>query len=133
MNQAGSPPFASMSFETGTFPANFASMFSNMTGSGPRDQDGQSRSAEDDGGTHSSFTSRSFDSTANPADIASMFMNMAGSAFQGQNSTGRAADQNNGSGPTNPFSSIPFDPSALPNDLAGTFTEKSVNAPLNYL
>ncbi|KAJ8450285.1 hypothetical protein Cgig2_004742 [Carnegiea gigantea] len=118
-NQAGSPPFASMSFETGTFPANFASMFSNMTGSGPRDQHGQSRSAEDDGGTHSSFTSRSFDSSANPADIASMFMNMAGSAFQGQNSTGRAADQNNGSGPTNPFSSIPFDPSALPNDLAG--------------
>lgn len=120
-NQAGSPPFASMSFETGTFPANFASMFSNMTGSGPRDQNGQSRSAEDDGGAHSSFTSRSFDSTANPADIASMFMNMAGSAFQGQNSTGRAADQNNGSGPTNPFSSIPLDPSALPNDLAGMF------------
>ncbi|KAL2904200.1 hypothetical protein RDABS01_002910 [Bienertia sinuspersici] len=100
-NQAGSPPFASVAFDAGTLPANFASMFANMAGNGPPNQNGQGGPAENNHGTQFPFASTNFDSNTLPPDIANMFMNMTGSTFQGQSPQTRSAEQNHENGPTN--------------------------------
>ncbi|XP_021759748.1 uncharacterized protein LOC110724631 [Chenopodium quinoa] len=104
--QAVPPPFASVSFDAGTIPANFASMFTNIAGNASHNQNGQGRPAEVHHETQFPFASTNFDSNAIPSDIASMFMNMAGGTFQGQESQSRSAEQNHDSGPTNPLSNF---------------------------
>lgn len=104
-NQGGSPPpFASVAFDAGTLPANFASMFTNMAGAS-HNQNGHGGPAEDNHETQFPFASANFEGNAIPPDIASMFMNMAGSAFQGQGSQSQSTEQNQESGPstTNPI------------------------------
>ncbi|XP_010692405.2 uncharacterized protein LOC104905524 [Beta vulgaris subsp. vulgaris] len=104
-NQAAPPPFTSVSFDAGTFPANFASMFANVAGNPPNNQNGQGRPAEDNHETQNPFVSTNFNSIF-PPDVASVFMNMAGGAFQGNDSQSRSTEQNRENGTTHSFSNF---------------------------
>lgn len=104
-NQAAPPPFTSVSFDAGTFPANFASMFANVAGNPSNNQNGQGRPAEDNHETQNPFVSTNFNSIF-PPDVASVFMNMAGGAFQGNDSQSRSTEQNRENGTTHSFSNF---------------------------
>ncbi|KAL8138315.1 hypothetical protein V2J09_004316 [Rumex salicifolius] len=118
-NQGGHSPFASVSFDAGGVPASLASMFMNVPPSYPRSgYNSANVPASRQGATSSSSFSSSMG--IDPANIASMFTSSTPDLHQQQNPrTPSSAEPNHGaeSNPS-PFPSMPFDPSAMPANLA---------------